>query len=314
MAHPEVPEELSAALAAHGEQLLAELQLLSELPQVRLTAAAVFDRAKPRGSVAQQRGVICKLTCCGGQLDVKCNDRSDDRACPTHVEAAQRLREKVLAQHGSPSCLERARRAAEGASASAPPANAFAQMLGAQVALQRAATALTRAEQRLEAARAHEAEAARVRGAAEQQLRDAQDEARRVGLLGAKKQKAAAARPPHFDRYSQYDEARWLATTGEIMNRRAVEVQAGVQAKAPPDGAEGALLHWRRGLVGAVQDWACGSEDTIIILLVRLIAHFKLADKVVEALAGMQGRLVHWPLGRVAAKACLHVRHANSEL
>ena len=33
-----------------------------------------------------------------------------------------------------------------------------------------------------------------------------------------------------------------------------------------------------RGLVGAVQDWACGSEENVITLLVRLISHFKLRD------------------------------------
>jgi len=39
------------------------------MPQVKLTPASVFDRAKPAGTKAQQRGVICQLRCCGGQLD-----------------------------------------------------------------------------------------------------------------------------------------------------------------------------------------------------------------------------------------------------
>ena len=55
----EAPQELVAALAAHGEALVAELQALDDMPQVKLTRGSIFDRAKPPGSVAQQRGVIC---------------------------------------------------------------------------------------------------------------------------------------------------------------------------------------------------------------------------------------------------------------
>ena len=93
-------------------------------------------------------------------------------------------------------------------------------MLGAQLATQRARSALTQAEARLEQLRAQEAEVVRLREQAEQQVLAAQEEARRVGLLGAKKQRVEAARPPYFDTYSQYDAAAWLATTGEIMNSR----------------------------------------------------------------------------------------------
>ena len=94
----EAPQELVAALAAHGEALAAELRALDDMPQVKLTPASVFDRAKPPGSIAQQRGVICKLRCCGRQLDQKCNDLTGDAACPTHVEAARLLRAKVAKQ------------------------------------------------------------------------------------------------------------------------------------------------------------------------------------------------------------------------
>ena len=69
----EAPQELVAALAAHGEALAAELRALADMPQVKLTPASVFDRAKLPGSIAQKRGVICKLRCCGCQLDQKCN-------------------------------------------------------------------------------------------------------------------------------------------------------------------------------------------------------------------------------------------------
>ena len=71
-----IPPEVAAAIEAGGEELLCELRALEALTQVRLTQGCVFDRAKPSGSVAQKRGVICKITCCGGQLDVKCNDKN----------------------------------------------------------------------------------------------------------------------------------------------------------------------------------------------------------------------------------------------
>ena len=75
----EAPQELVAALAAHGEALAAELRALDDMPQVKLTPASVFDRAKPPGSIAQQRGVICKLRCCGRQLDGPEVQRPDGR-------------------------------------------------------------------------------------------------------------------------------------------------------------------------------------------------------------------------------------------
>ena len=97
------------ARRGQGEALAAELRALDDMPQVKLTPASVFDRAKLPGSIAQKRGVICKLRCCGCQLDQKCNELTGDTACPTHVEAARRLRAKVAEQHGSAACLWRRR-------------------------------------------------------------------------------------------------------------------------------------------------------------------------------------------------------------
>jgi len=62
--------ELESALQAHGDQLATELRLLNELPQVYLTEKCVFDRGN--GRIANKRGAICCLLCCGKQLDQKC--------------------------------------------------------------------------------------------------------------------------------------------------------------------------------------------------------------------------------------------------
>ena len=92
--------EVRSALQAHGDQLDTELRLLRELPQVYLTEKCVFDRGN--GRIANKRGAICSLRCCGEQLDQKskCNDFSGERACPTVVDAVRFLRAKVENCHG----------------------------------------------------------------------------------------------------------------------------------------------------------------------------------------------------------------------
>ena len=89
--------ELESALQAHGDQLATELRLLNELPQL-LPHGEVCLRPRGNGRImiiANKRGVICCLLCCGKQLDQKCNDLSGERACPTVVDAVRLLRAKV---------------------------------------------------------------------------------------------------------------------------------------------------------------------------------------------------------------------------
>ncbi|KAL1519898.1 hypothetical protein AB1Y20_023387 [Prymnesium parvum] len=131
--------DLSNALDEHGDSLADELRVLSEMPQVRLTAKAVFDRAVPKGSVAQKRGVICKLLCCGGQLDQKCNDLKGEKACATVVDAVRLLRQKVIAKHGNESCEMKAKEslaAGESSTASSStPANALESLMQGQLSI-----------------------------------------------------------------------------------------------------------------------------------------------------------------------------------
>ena len=155
----DLPQEAEAALAAGAEQLVSAVAELEAMPQVRLTPAFMFDRARPPGSRAQLRGAICRVICCNKQIDHKCNDKTDAAACPSHVEAIKKLRQKVQQQHGSEACLAKAREklAAEGSSSAGvtePPRDAFAAMLGARLAMQRARSALAQAEQGAEQCRA----------------------------------------------------------------------------------------------------------------------------------------------------------------
>jgi hypothetical protein len=125
------PPELEALFEARGLPLLEEMKLLADLPQVRLTEKSFYDRAKPPGSKPQLRGVQFNLRCCTGPPVVqKCNELSDDRACPTHLEAARLVRAKVERDHGGELCRSRALAAlaaegSSGAAAEAQPANAF---------------------------------------------------------------------------------------------------------------------------------------------------------------------------------------------
>ncbi|KAL1500598.1 hypothetical protein AB1Y20_013250 [Prymnesium parvum] len=100
MAEGELPVELLQAvmggrISESREELKEELLRLQSMPQVRLLGSSIFDRAMPPGSIAQQRGVAVKLRCCKKTIDHKCNDLEGERACPTHVEAARRLQEKI---------------------------------------------------------------------------------------------------------------------------------------------------------------------------------------------------------------------------
>ena len=127
----ELPAALRAAIAADSERLLEQLRLLEQMPQVRLVPSSIFDRATPPGSNPQLRGVSCKLRCCKGENpSQKCNALTGEKACPTHVEAAQLLRAKVMAKHGSAECIAKAQaslaaeaeQGAVGSSSSAAPA------------------------------------------------------------------------------------------------------------------------------------------------------------------------------------------------
>ena len=93
---------LRAILDAHGSQLVEELCLLEQMPQVhRLTERTLFDRALPSGSKAQLRGAIVRVACCNKQVDQKCNDKADVMACPTSIEALQLLRANIAERASS---------------------------------------------------------------------------------------------------------------------------------------------------------------------------------------------------------------------
>jgi hypothetical protein len=176
----EPSEELAAALARHGDLLMNELERLAELPQARLLPGSVFDTAEPPGSVPQLRGVQVRLRCCKKPCNVKCNGLEGEKACHSHVDAAQALRAKILRDHSSPMCLEKAQlalteekaEAAVGSSTGAPAVQTIAQLMANQLAIQRAHSELKAAQRQLDDSIEAERAASELRVAASSALEE----------------------------------------------------------------------------------------------------------------------------------------------
>ncbi|KAL1504508.1 hypothetical protein AB1Y20_010910 [Prymnesium parvum] len=157
-----------------------------------------------------------------------------------------------------------------------------------QLSIQRARAALKRAQ-------AHSAAACKAAcQAAKEKLGCAGGEVLKEAeaRLEGKRQRCASPqkeRPPHFEKHGKYDMLTWLRTTGDIMNRRAVAPVMGVSKPSPPEGEDGALRHWRRGLVGCVCDWAAGgSLANVVDLVVRLINEFNVNEMVLQQLSSAE--------------------------
>lgn len=207
-----------------GKLLVEELKLLEQLPQVKLTTNAVFDRAVPAGSVAQKRGVICKLLCCGTQLDVKCNDLSGDRACPTLATAARFLRAKVIEKHGSAACLEKAQIAHQ--EECATQRDGFSVMMAAQRAR---STALRKAEHAVAESRRQLEDAREALKSAEMVLANAKEEAEAV--QPASKRQRSEAKEWQSRPYAGYSSVEyWRQEESRIWNRRNTSL-TGVSAR-----------------------------------------------------------------------------------
>ena len=65
-----------------------------------------------------------------------------------------------------------------------------------------------------------------------------------------------------------------------VMNRRDVEIGSRESAPAPRTGKQGYLHHTRLGLVGAVGYWAGGSVAIAVTMVVALIVHLKIVERV----------------------------------
>lgn len=72
--------------------------------------------------------------------------------------------------------------------------------------------------------------------------------------------------------YASYDLETWRRLEGEMWSRRRKPLSDKPgRLKMPRGERDGALHHWRRGLVGAVCDWAEGSKEDAVTLILALI-------------------------------------------
>lgn len=94
--------------------------------------------------------------------------------------------------------------------------------------------------------------------------------------------------PPNHEKYKDYSLVTFMREESKEMWRRQVVPErldsGAAQPPMPRTGASGALEHWRRGLVGAFQSWAVGSLDYVIMLVMKIIDHFKIGKDIHELL------------------------------
>ena len=154
--------------------------------------------------------------------------------------------------------------------------------------------------------------AAALRGELEQ-LRRKRPRPSEEAAAHSRQQLGQKEAPPHFEKYKDYTLGTFRKLESEEMLRRSVVPvrllhPAQRQPKEPRTGAAGALEHWRRGIIGAIQSWADGSLENVIILIKRLIEHFNILGDIKDWLvdAGVfDAALPALPnLRRHAATAC----------
>ena len=266
--------------------LCAELDRLFACPQVRPPAPDAkiffnFDSKRPLGQQrGQQRGLRVTLWCCGQRV-TRCNDKRGELACPSFLDAVQLFRGRVQAEHSSVDCLERAaakRSQAEALQPAMPraPRNAFEAMAAGAIAGQRLSSTVTRVQRELgEVAKAESALADKRKSLSaelSQQVESLENLSKKPKSAAGSRcssTPAAAAPPPYW--------AAWdLDTFKRLEALRHARRQQALSDEAPPrplprGQRDGPLWHERRGLVGAVQEWAGGSRSGAAHLISKLI-------------------------------------------
>ena len=119
-------------------------------------------------------------------------------------------------------------------------------------------------------------------------LRSKRQRVAEPAVPAAEPEQVSSLAPPHHEMYKDYNLVTFQREESKEMWRRSIvprRRQSGEeQPSRPRTGSSGALEHWRRGLIGAVQSWANGSLDNVIWLIVKLMDHFNIWEQVYEIL------------------------------
>lgn len=237
MAIAELDADAYASLLAQNEAALKELRVI--------TSCQLVQASKLNDSYCKV--TLNCITRCGGRWRQPMLRLS--RKIPTLAQAAEIMLEHVLEHHAA--CIAEDEQSSRGScecegscTSSATSSDAFSRMRDAQrrLAEQRAAELRVRwAEQNLE----NERKRMRlIRGTADTSSKDPTP--------------TSTCKPiPYYERYKQWDLSQFQTRMGEAMRRRNKLLSSTATSHPEPrnDGTDehDALLHWRRGLVGAVQ-------------------------------------------------------------
>ena len=179
-----------------------------------------------------------------------------------------------------------------------------AELLAARELVKSSKQAATVAEQRAEAARRAEVEAAAAFLAPRN---DAESEAASLAAAAAAARSALAELESKAKRTCgeqadaeptepNEDPRRWGISTYRTQEkwsatRRAVPITEDAEHVEMQRGdTKGYMHHPRRGLIGAVQDWARGSKANVVKIVVRLTSWFGVEEEVREKLGVKQSR------------------------
>ena len=196
----------------------------------------------------------------------------------------------------------------EAAAAHATSERRAAELLATRELVKSSKLAATAAEKHAEAARVAEAEAAAIfvapRNAAEKEAAElavAADAARhalsplRARGRRLKRARVEGAGAEHCAEPNE-EARRWGIRTFRTQEkwsatRRAVPITEDAEHVEMQRGdTKGYMHHPRRGLIGAVQDWARGSKANVVKIVVRLTSWFGVEEEVREKLGVKQSR------------------------
>ena len=259
------------------------------------------------------------------RLDGKYLRRSGSAVFDSKVKCALEVRRWLTEALGAAAIAaaeELVRQSSAGASGTAPPAAADAELSGAEqqwlrdwcdehlspeeitfgdaeAALARhreaqcgaAALACLKETQRLmakkRAAEIRHSESALALEQANQALHDSK-KARMAGPTAGPvpEQLGSGSKPPNWDQFGGYSLAMFRQLEVKEQQRRAVEIDYNKRSRQLPrgDSSRGWLTHWRRGVAGALCSWAMGSLGAIIFMLARCAEHFKVVDELADEL------------------------------
>jgi hypothetical protein len=250
---------------AYSELEALNLQKLEALPNVSKASLQV-------GSRLNQTTVRAALTC-GKHWYLQCGAAQQKTRCaqhcsgdiPTAAHAAEVLMARLTTDHGK--CIEYLTRQDAGSTAGTSTFElatcAFNRMSQVQRLASEASAAKTREEeahQMVERARTAELRAVQKREAVEASLRELR--AKRQRIDDAAQVEAGAEAADGEPAWKGWTVSRWRKHETEAQARRSVAIDITNSDSSPPprgDEVRGWRWHWRRGLVGSIQDWAEGS-------------------------------------------------------